>query len=476
MTGASHPFSTFALTRDPIDLGAHGYVEEEYFLSGEARPFDEDPETGAPVHAGPAKAYATRVLVRRPVHGGSGTTWLSILNASQGYDIEDDWRRAWNEFIRRGDTYVALTAKPINVDALKNYDPQRYAALSFGGPTPGIIAEPGGNPFQLIETADESLAWEIIAATGRWLRSGENLPTPREVMLMGQSQSGAYTNAFLTHFHRILRREGNAPVFDAYLPGVAGCFARPISQSAQATADAPVMPLPEIVDIDVPVIAVSTDADIDLFTAMGGDVRDFRNGDGPLRRHWHVSGVPHSDARSRVIPTNEVIAKAGRLGRDLGQDVLDGLDIAPVEPVIAAAMDAAVKWVREGVPAAPSVWFDVDPDDPESPLLDEHGARLGGVRLGLVENAVMSFEPASKGNPVIGAMSALPKHGVLDRYPDFDAYRASCDEVDAELVSSGYLTESGVRLLHAVEDEMWRRVTAEDHAAPITPQLVGARS
>lgn len=291
---------------------------------------------------------------------------------------------------------MALTAKPINVDALKNYDPQRYAALSFGGPTPGIIAEPGWNPFQVIETADESLAWEIIAATGRWLRSGENLPPPRDVMLMGQSQSGAYTNAFLTHFHRILRREGNAPVFDAYLPGVAGCFARPISQSAQANADAPVMPLPEIVDIDV--------------------------------------------------------------------------------PVIAAAMDAAVKWVREGVPAAPSVWFDVDPDDPESPLLDEHGARLGGVRLGLDENAVMSFEPASKGNPVIGAMSALPKHGVLDRYPDFDAYRASCDEVDAELVSSGYLTESGVRLLHAVEDEMWRRVTAEDHAAPITPQLVGARS
>lgn len=451
-------------------------MEEEYFLSGEARPFDEDPETGAPVHAGPAKAYATRVLVRRPVHGGSGTTWLSILNASQGYDIEDDWRRAWNEFIRRGDTYVALTAKPINVDALKNYDPQRYAALSVGGPTPGIIAEPGWNPFQVIETADESLAWEIIAATGRWLRSGENLPTP--------PGSDAHGPVAVRRVHQRVPHalppdsppRGKRPGVRRLPPRRRGLFRPADLAVGPGNADAPVMPLPEIVDIDVPVIAVSTDADFDLFTAMGGDVRDFRNGDGPLRRHWHVSGVPHSDARSRVIPTNEVIAKAGRLGRDLGQDVLDGLDIAPVEPVIAAAMDAAVKWVREGVPAAPSVWFDVDPDDPESPLLDEHGARLGGVRLGLVENAVMSFEPASKGNPVIGAMSALPKHGVLDRYPDFDAYRASCDEVDAELVSSGYLTESGVRLLHAVEDEMWRRVTAEDHAAPITPQLVGARS
>lgn len=113
----SYPFSSMKYAREPLDLEQYGYVEEEYLVSGTARIFEiYTPEGVMPSAAtwqaratGAELPYCTRVLVRRPKDGGEARektetgqgeqrgprAWLSILNASQGYDIEDDWRRAW---------------------------------------------------------------------------------------------------------------------------------------------------------------------------------------------------------------------------------------------------------------------------------------------------------------------------------------------------------------------------------------------
>ena len=118
-----------------------------------------DPVCTGPPYQRKLLPYTTRVLLRRPgVATADSTAWVSILNASQGYDIEDDWRRAWDDvIIGRGDTYVAVTAKPINADALQVFDPVRYDSVKWPGgeaapaasrtrlePLPGDRRQPGG--------------------------------------------------------------------------------------------------------------------------------------------------------------------------------------------------------------------------------------------------------------------------------------------------------------------------------------------
>lgn len=469
-TPDSRIFASWRRTRDPIDLEAHGYLEEEYFLSGVAHSFAEP---DGQLQAGEQRPYRTRVIVRRPAEGGSRTAWLSILNASQGYDIEDDWRRAWDTVIRRRDVYVALTAKPINVDALINYDATRYGSLSFGGPTPGLQAQEGWNPFQVLPEADESLAWEIIAQTARWIRSGTAFPRPEMVALTGQSQSGIYTNTYLTSFHDVLVDEQDRPVIDGYLPGAASVLVRDAAQADPGPEGQLIAERPATLDVGAPVISISTDGDVALFGGLlDGGSGMFRTGDGPMRRHWHVAGTPHSDARSRVIPTNDEIERAGRLGRDLSTAVLDALDVVPVEPVIAAAMEALAAWVLDGTPAPASRWFDADAADPERIAQGDDGMSRGGIRCGLIEHPLAGFLPAVPDNPVMGRMQMRPREEILAEYSDLTAYMRQCDAVDLPLRDSGYLDDAGITLLHEIEAELWARAVDGAHAAAVTPQRV----
>ena len=65
-------------------MAAVGYVEEEYFLSGEANTYDwTGTGHGVKVIAGPGK-YVTRILVRRPRDPArfGGNVEVTVLNAS----------------------------------------------------------------------------------------------------------------------------------------------------------------------------------------------------------------------------------------------------------------------------------------------------------------------------------------------------------------------------------------------------------
>lgn len=475
-TPASYPFSTMQRATRPLDLGQFDYVEEEYLLSGWARTWgvrDERAEpTGEPVE------FTTRVLVRRPRTNPEPVAWLSVLNASQGYDIEDDWRRAWDYLIAHRHTYVGISCKPINADALRNFDPARYAALTWGGTLPGLVARPGWDAFQVLPGSEEGLAWDLIAQAATWLRIGASFPAPRRLFLMGQSQSGIYVNTYLSFFHDVFRTDTGGPLFDGYLPGAASVLVRQLAQADAGCGSAvPVrtvgptgaevqlgsyIPAPR--DLDVPVITVSTEGDTALF---GGDDSHFALGDGPMRRHWQVAGVPHSDARSPVIPANSEIERARRLPRRMDDALLARLSVLPVEPVVTAAMTAVLDWSESGRPAAPSVFF----TRRNGHLVrDEQGRCLGGLRLGMVAEPLASWIAADRRQPVIGAMRLRTRAEVLARFPTPASYRAACDRVDDELAEAGYLEPHGRELLRRVGREVWHR--AVDGAPPLatTPQ------
>ena len=52
------------------------------------------------------------------------------------FDLNIGWAISHDQFARSGDAWVGITAKPVSVVALKNFNPKRYAALSFANPLP----------------------------------------------------------------------------------------------------------------------------------------------------------------------------------------------------------------------------------------------------------------------------------------------------------------------------------------------------
>ena len=466
-------FSAAARAVVPLDLAALGYVEEEFFLSGRAHRY----AAGLVPDGGPYPCV-TRLLVRRPVESPSGVTIVSILNGSQGYDIEDDWRRAWDWFCRNGHTYVGVTLKPISVEALRTFNPYRYSRLTWQvdgePPRPTVTAAPGWDPFQIVAGCEEGLAWDILVDLAEAVREPGLLPAgSRRAFLLGQSQSGTYVNTFAAHVHPERRRSDGGPLFDGYLAGVASVLTRRLQQGPGGVSAWQAGPVP---DLDVPVVIVTAEGDLDLFSAVAAGVAQAQGvdrlpvpgtdpfapglGDGPKRRHYQVAGTPHSDARSPVIPRDDDIVRAGRLPRLRSQELVDRLNPLPLEPVITGALAAMLRWVDDDVPAPPSLFLD-RPDG--LPQVDAYGNVAGGVRVGLIEHPLATFHGASAEDPTYGGVELLGSYDVRHRYRDLAAYLAACNAVDDALELAGYLEPVGRALLHRVAEELWARII---HGAP----------
>ena len=119
----------------PEDLRKVGYVEDEYLVSGKANVYTW-PAPGPAVVRTPNAPYTTRILVRRPAKAShfSGNVVVEMLNPSNRFDLNIGWAMAHRQMVRNGDAWVGITGKPIDVLALKKFDPARYASLSFANP------------------------------------------------------------------------------------------------------------------------------------------------------------------------------------------------------------------------------------------------------------------------------------------------------------------------------------------------------
>ncbi|NVN00750.1 alpha/beta hydrolase domain-containing protein [Arthrobacter sp. SDTb3-6] len=466
-TPGSYPFSTMQHAVKPVDLAGWGYVEEEYFVSGNANVYSAD-GAGRPQIDAAGIPYVNRLLVRRPADAAtaSGVVWVDILNASNGFDVEDHWRRAWSHWMGRGDTYVGVTSKPINVDALKNFDPERYGELSWDLPDavarPALNAVDDGswNPFQELPGAEEGLAWDIFTQLGTLLRSPAGhaitgLGGPRLLFLIGQSQSAIYLNTWIYAFHEQASLANGGRLFDGYLATVGAALVRPLRQGNGDAAATPFAtterPLP---DLDVPHITVTSEGDVAL---LGAGTRLVEPGylDGPLRRHYMVAGTPHTDLRSTVLPAGGEILRAGRLPRTMDGAFLEALNLFPLEPAIIAAMDALVAWAGEGQAAPASAHFDTAPDG--SLLRDADGNVQGGLRFGLMAHPLATFTGSDEGE-VYGTMSLFDADRVRARYASLGDYLSAVAGHDEALRAAGYLNDDGARQLRGVAQELWNRL------------------
>ena len=321
-TAQSHPFGGAAYTLRPQQLEKLGYVEEEYLMSGLANVYTW-PAPGPAVVRTPDAPYTTRVLVRRPINPTkfSGNVIVEPLNPSNLFDLNIGWGLSGEHFVRNGDVWVGVTVKPISVEALKNFDPVRYAALSFRNPLP--LDDPSNCatvPRDSSRSTENGLAWDIISQTGAWLKS-QDASNPlraaagfqlQHLIGFGYSQTGGYLYNYINGIHPLeTARNGGQPLYDAYIVAVAGgAFAGlyPINQCEPAP---PVSdPRRQFSNVGVPIMHIMSQSDY-----LIGIAARRPDSDVPVDRfrHYEMAGAGHAtpdELFSAAQPAD--IIKAGR--------------------------------------------------------------------------------------------------------------------------------------------------------------------
>lgn len=308
------------------DLAARGYLEEELRATGRATAYDGSGD--AP--------YATRVVVRRPAGGGSGTLVVEWLNVSSGQDAAPDWTYLAEEIVRRGHAWAGVSAQRVGVEGgaarvetgvalrgLRALDPERY----------GDLAHPG-----------DAWCFDIYTQVARGLAADLGATC---VLAIGESQS-AYA---LTSYLDLVQEE--AGLFDGFLVHSRG--------GGALHTDRPTT----IRDVGVPVVVVQTEGD--LFGRLA--FLPARQPDTDLLRLWEVAGSAHAD-----------LFQIGAFESFLGCP--DPVNRGQQAYVVRAALRWLESWARGG-PAAPSAArLEIDGD---RFVLDEHGHVRGGVRTPVVD-------------------------------------------------------------------------------------------
>lgn len=390
VTATSHPFGGVAFESQPEDLAAVGYVEEERTVSGTANVYSW-PAQGPAVVQTPDAPYTTRVLVRRPAKGQrfSGNVVVEMLNPSNLFDLNIGWAMNHRRMVANGDAWVGITAKPVSVQALKNFDPKRYASLSFANPLP--LSDPRNCATVASDSArttENGLVWDIYSQVGLWVKSsavtnpfryGAATSRVTENYGFGYSQTGGYLVNYINAITPRVVASG-APIFDGYIVGVAGgafAGAYPMNQCEPAPpADDPRR---QISGVSVPVMRLMSQSDY-----LAGILARRPDSDAPgdRFRHYEMAGAAHATPDELIYSARP--ADIVRAGRDVPPSSCDQGPRSrfPSWLHFDAALRNMDNWVRYDIPAphaAPILVRD------GGPVLDAFGNVQGGLRSPYVD-------------------------------------------------------------------------------------------
>ena len=106
-------------------------------MSGAANVYDWAADGTVSVKT-PECTLTTRILVRRPSTGFSGTVVVELLFGARRFDWSMMWGFSRESIIDNAHAWVGITM-PTSADGLKKFDPARYANVSFAKSIAGTV-------------------------------------------------------------------------------------------------------------------------------------------------------------------------------------------------------------------------------------------------------------------------------------------------------------------------------------------------
>src|ERR1700722_3829647 len=212
----SHNYIFFASNHD---LASHGYVEEEYFIQGAATTYKTGGTATSDVLA-TNQPYYTRIVVRRPVDPKrfNGTAIVEWYNVSNFFDAENVWFDDWEDMMRSGYVWVGVSPQTVGVEALKKWNPKRYAGFTVGkdvASTPTSAPRPPGGPDL------DAMSFDIFTQVGYALKHPGSVDPlgglrPKILLATGQSQSAGRLATYVNNIQPL------AKVYDGFMLDAAG--------------------------------------------------------------------------------------------------------------------------------------------------------------------------------------------------------------------------------------------------------------
>lgn len=458
VTPTSVPLMASNALQTVVDLPGANYVEEEFFVSGRANVYDWATDGGPAVRTTNAP-YTTRIMLRRPADSQrfSGNVIVEIGNVGRGYDFSFTWGVSHDYFLENGDAWIAITYSPENIEALKNFDPSRYASLSMANPTPNERCAEGSNA-AAPAPMEEGLRWDLISQVGALLKNappGGPLAGFDVRRVYGTSHGGELAT-YIAIFHPRAKLANNRPVYDGFVQHRHPGLTRLRQCGAAAAANHPGQILR---NIGVPLMRVVSQTDV-----LATYARRREDSDAAVDRYrlYEVAGAPHADAAFYpYIPSVADQEKTGAEGFlaswPFATQCEPEMSLLRV-PIMTYALDAAfanlTRWVRDGVPAPRAERIAVqNGGTPEARVvLDQVGNAVGGVRSPYLDVPVATYRTNS-GGP--GLCRNLAHKEAFDwarldaMYGSPEGYAAQVSESVDHLVQERWLTESDGRKIKA---------------------------
>lgn len=419
-------------TATPVDLESAGYVEEEFFVSGDATSYRPDGELGTDgewsVEEDGSAAYTTRLLVRRPTDPAafSGTVLVEWFNVTSNVDADVDFGFASDEILRNGDVWVGVSAQQVGITSteggqfgadalgLAAWDPERYGALDHPG---------------------DQFSYDIFTQAGRAVSAPGDSDllsgfAVEQVLAIGESQSAF---RLLTYVNAVQPLAG---VYDGFLihsrDGGGATLGGGGGDPLAVDEDDAVPPVARVrSDLDVPVFQLTTETD--LFSLRPtSPFPEARQPDTDKVRTWEMAGTSHADAHYLAI-----LNEQGRQNFDSFLDLSAVIPIAndgPQHWIIQAALRELRAWA-----SGSSIPPTADPVATSSGAIerDQHGNALGGVRTPHVDVPVATL--TGEGSSFIGATTPLPADVLTDLYPTEADYLAEFEDALDRTVEAGFI-------------------------------------
>jgi hypothetical protein len=442
-TPSNYPFGSFAKQPSSIDLASYGYEEQEFFLSGTATSYKPaNPSALAPsgqwaVAPDKTARYTTRLLVERPKHPRkfNGTVVVEWTNVSAGADVPVDFDYMHQYLLSAGYAVVEVSAQYVGVQEDKQFNPQRYEALSNPG---------------------DSYSYDIFTQAGRAVPAALKGLDVRRLLADGESQSASRMVTYIDAIQPL------ANVYDGFLVHSRGATGAPLSQSSLGTSlgspsgsTVPV-PTPSLIrtDLTVPVLQFETETDV-AGPPAGLGFGPARQSDNAHLRTWEVAGTSHVDQyffnTSTPILVRD-IPNANTSIFDCTQPYNDGQE----HYVLDAAMSALTRWAAGGAAPPHSPRLVVDSSGTNY-VRDALGNAVGGIRTPSVDVPVSALSgigntpanPAQVGSFcfLFGTTMPFTTTQLKALYPTHGDYVSRVAAAAEIARRQGFLLPAGVRMI-----------------------------